>query len=58
MRSLMFFRQYSTRAERLQALSEVKGIYVPALYPIETMEDGQILPSDSAPKIVKESPQI
>ena len=47
------FRQHTTRAARLEALSRVDGIYVPALYPTDVLEDGQILPSQDAPKIVK-----
>ena len=47
------FRAHTTRTERLKALSEIEGIYVPSLYPFETMDDGQILPKEDAPKIVK-----
>ena len=47
------FRKHKKRDDRLMALSGVKGIYVPSLYPVDVMEDGQILPSDTAPKIVK-----
>ena len=44
----------STRKDRLQALSEVKGIYVPALYPVDVMEDGdKHYHPIPAPKIVK-----
>ncbi len=45
--------RHPTRAARLKALSEVQGIYVPALYPMETLPDGRILPPVDGPKIVK-----
>lgn len=45
--------QGSTRSEKLAALSKVEGVYVPALYPFETLPDGRILPKEDAPKIVK-----
>ncbi len=41
------------RAEKLAALALVEGVYVPSLYPFETMEDGQILPKVDHPKIRK-----
>ena len=41
------------RRERLEALAKLEGIYVPELYPMETMPNGQILPREDAPKIVK-----
>ena len=47
------FRSFKGRQDRLQALSQIEGIYVPALYPVDVLEDGQILPSEKAPKIVK-----
>jgi len=47
------FRAHSGRSQRLEALSQVEGIYVPSLYPFEEMEDGQFLPKEDAPKIVK-----
>ena len=47
------FRTHSTRKDRLEALCQIEGIYVPSLYPVDIMDDGQILPSDVAPKIVK-----
>ena len=31
----------------LEALSEIEGVYVPALYPIETLPDGRLLPDPS-----------
>lgn len=42
-----------TRAERLQALALLEGIYVPELYPFQTLPDGQILPDPAAPKVRK-----
>ena len=47
------FREVKGRAARLEALAAIEGIYVPALYPFETVEDGQILPVVDAPKIRK-----
>jgi len=41
------------RAARLEALSKLDGIYVPALYEMETLPDGRILPFVDGPKIVK-----
>ncbi len=41
------------RVERLEALAKIGGVYVPELYPFETMPDGRILPKEDAPKIVK-----
>ena len=38
---------------KLQAVAAIEGFYVPALYPFETLADGQILPKEDAPKIVK-----
>ncbi len=42
------------RREKLEALAKIEGIYVPELYPFETMPNGQILPKEDAPKIVKQ----
>lgn len=47
------FRTVSGRDARLAALAKVEGIYVPALYPMDTLPDGRILPSLDAPKIRK-----
>ncbi len=47
------FQRVEGRAARLQALSEIEGIYVPALYPMETLPDGRILPPVDGPKIRK-----
>lgn len=41
------------RREQLEAMARLEGVYVPELYPFETMPDGQILPKEDAPKIVK-----
>jgi len=46
-------RKHKTRSARLEALSKVDGVYVPALYPFETLPDGQILPDPSAAPIRK-----
>jgi radical SAM family uncharacterized protein/radical SAM-linked protein len=47
------FRAHASRADRLEALSKLEGVYVPAMYPFETLPDGQILPDPAAPKIRK-----
>ena len=47
----------NTRREKLEALAKLEGVYVPELYPFETMPDGQILPKEDAPKIVKRTVQ-
>jgi len=41
------------RGARLDALEGIEGIYIPERYPFEVMDDGQILPKEDAPKIVK-----
>jgi len=41
------------KRQKLEAIAALEGFYVPALYPFETMPDGQILPKEDAPKIVK-----
>jgi radical SAM family uncharacterized protein/radical SAM-linked protein len=41
------------RAARLEALSRVEGVYVPALYPMDVLDDGRILPALGAPPIRK-----
>ena len=43
----------ATRREKLLALSRLEGIYVPALYPMEQLPDGRILPPVGAPTIKK-----
>ncbi len=40
-----------SRRAKLEALAELEGVYVPALYPFETMPDGQILPKEGHPKV-------
>ncbi|MCB9678493.1 MAG: TIGR03960 family B12-binding radical SAM protein [Alphaproteobacteria bacterium] len=47
------FRAHQGREARLQALAAIEGIYVPALYPFETLPDGRILPDPAAPPIRK-----
>jgi len=42
-----------SRAERLAALARLDGIYVPALYPMETLPDGSIRPPLGARQIRK-----
>jgi len=42
-----------SRQDKLQALAALEGVYVPALYPFETLPDGQILPKVDHPKIRK-----
>lgn len=41
------------RAEKLGALAALDGVYVPALYPFETLPDGRILPVEGAPRVRK-----
>ncbi len=41
------------REKRLDALAAVPGVYVPALYPVETLPDGRVLPRADAPKIIR-----
>lgn len=41
------------RRARLEELAKIEGVYVPALYPFETLPDGQILPKVDAPKVRK-----
>ncbi len=45
--------QHRGRQARLEALAKIEGVYVPALYPTETLPDGRVLPSATAPKIRK-----
>ena len=40
--------KHSTRAERLAAIAQLEGIYVPALYPMETLADGRVLDATPA----------
>ncbi len=41
------------RRERLEALSQIPGVYVPLLYPTVTAPDGTILPTPGGPTIKK-----
>lgn len=41
------------RAEFLEAVSELEGIYVPALYPMDILPDGRIVPAEDGPRIRK-----
>jgi len=41
------------RQAKLEAMAKLEGVYVPALYPFDTLPDGQIVPSLEAPKIRK-----
>ena len=40
-------RDHRTRADRLEALSKVQGVYVPALYPTKKIDNGEIHPDAS-----------
>jgi radical SAM family uncharacterized protein/radical SAM-linked protein len=42
-----------SRLDKLNALAQLEGVYVPELYPFETTPNGQILPKEDAPKIRK-----
>ena len=41
------------RAARLAELAKLDGVYVPALFPMETLPDGRVLPPVDGPKIRK-----
>lgn len=41
------------RGETLEALAQLSGVYVPALYPFDILSNGRIVPKEGAPKIVK-----
>ena len=47
------FRTVKGRTARLAALAEIEGVYVPSLYPMDVLPDGQVLPALDAPKIRK-----
>ena len=47
------FLRHRGRAARLAALAAISGIYVPALYPMDVLPDGRVLPKEDHPKIVK-----
>lgn len=49
--------KHRSRRDKLEALARLEGIYVPSLYPFETLRDGRILPAEDAPKIVKRTVQ-
>lgn len=42
-----------TRAEKLERFAEIEGVYVPALYPVETLPSGSVVPKQGAPTIAK-----
>lgn len=44
-------RAHRGRQERLSALAALPGVYVPALYPMETLPDGRVLPPVDGPRI-------
>ena len=41
------------KAEFLEAVGRLEGVYVPALYPMDVLPDGRILPAVDGPKIRK-----
>jgi len=43
----------ASRQAKLMALSMMEGVYVPALYPFETLDDGRVVPKLGVPKIRK-----
>ena len=43
----------ASRSHKLAALAEMEGVYVPALYPFETLPDGRVLPVQGAPLVRK-----
>jgi radical SAM family uncharacterized protein/radical SAM-linked protein len=45
--------KHAAKREKLEAVARIPGYYVPALYPMETLPDGRILPQEDGPKIVK-----
>ncbi|MEL6346705.1 MAG: TIGR03960 family B12-binding radical SAM protein, partial [Myxococcota bacterium] len=47
------FLDVDGRDARLKALAEVEGVYVPSLFPVDVLEDGSIIPSNTVPKIRK-----
>ena len=47
------FRSVRGREARLDALAKVEGIYVPARYKMDHLDDGRVLPPVDAPKIRK-----
>lgn len=51
-------RRHRGRDARLRALAELEGVYVPALYPVETLPDGQVLPVLGGPIIRKRTVEV
>ena len=47
------FRDVQGRDARLRAVARLEGVYVPALYPMEQLDDGRILPALDATPIRK-----
>ena len=47
------FDRVRGRENRLRALADLDGVYVPALYPMEQLDDGRILPVLGAPPVRK-----
>jgi radical SAM family uncharacterized protein/radical SAM-linked protein len=45
--------RHAPRRQRLEAVTGLHGVYVPELYPMETLPNGQIVPVGGAPKIVR-----
>lgn len=43
----------ASRQERLEAIAKLPGFYVPALYPMEVLPDGRVLPPVDGPVIQK-----
>ena len=43
----------ASRGEKLAAIAALEGFYVPALYPMETLADGRVLPPVDGPRIRK-----
>ena len=41
------------RRKRLAALARIDGVYVPELYPVETLPDGRVLPKEDGWKIAR-----
>ena len=47
------FARVKGRQARLEALAQVEGVYVPALYRMDVLDDGRILPPVDGPKVRK-----
>lgn len=45
--------KHLSRLDRLKAVEKIEGVYVPELYPFDTLPNGQILPKIGAPLIRK-----